>query len=377
MNTHGVFSVVRTAVVSLSLAVLLAGCKSKPSTANDASLNVQVQSQLSADQNLSGQPIQASVAAGVVTLNGSVASDTARSIAIGDVSQIAGVKKVVDNLVVQATPAAVTPPAVAPPPPAAVAVAPTPAHAPAAKAGKPAPAVVAAPPPPPASASGPVPAPIVRSVPAPMPAPAPAVARTVPPPPPPAPVVHNITLAAGTAIPVRITQTLDSATTQTGDKFTGEIASDVFVDGMVVLAHGTPVTGHVDAVQDAAHFKGDSLLTLSLSAIDRNGKHIEVSTDSYTKQGTGRGKNTAEKVGGGAVLGALLGGIFGGGKGAAIGAAAGGGLGAGAQAVTRGQQVQIPSETIVRFNLTAPIVVSVTAPASGNSSTSLGHHTNQ
>lgn len=365
MNTDKLFCTARTAAVSLSLALLLAGCKSRPSTGNDANLTAQAQAQLAGDQNLSGQPIQASVAAGIATLNGSVTSDTARSIAIGDVAQIAGVKKVVDNLVVQSPPAAAAP---LPAPAASVA-----APAPAAKAHKPTPMVAAAPLPPSEPATAP--APIVRSAPMPQPQPAPVVAKTLPTPP--APVIHNITLASGTAIPVRITQTLDSASTQTGDKFTGEIASDVMADGMVVLAQGTPVTGHVDAAQDAAHFKGDSLLTLSLTAIDRKGRHIEVSTDAYSKQGTGRGKNTAEKVGGGAALGAILGGIFGGGKGAAIGAAAGGGLGAGAQAITRGQQVQIPSETVVRFNLSAPIVVGVTTMAGGNPSSSLEHRTNQ
>lgn len=358
--------IARTAAVSLSLALLLAGCKSKPATTNDASLNTQVQNQLASDQNLGGQSIQASVANGVVTLNGSVSSDTVRTIATGDVAQIAGVKTVVDNLVVQAQPAAIAPPV------AVAAVAPN--SAPAAKSSKPTPMVAVTPPPTPAPAS------VVRSAPGPAPPPAPVVAKALPSPPPapPAPVVHTISLAAGTPIPVRVTQTLDSATTQTGDKFTGEVASDVVVDSMIVLAQGTPVTGHVDAVQDAAHFKGDSLLSLSLTAIDRKGEHIEVNTDSYTKQGTGRGKNTAEKVGGGAIVGALLGGIFGGGKGAAIGAAAGGGVGAGAQAATRGQQVQVPSESVVRFTLTAPIAVKVAMGAAGsNSSSSLEHRTDQ
>jgi hypothetical protein len=180
-------------------------------------------------------------------------------------------------------------------------------------------------------------------------------------------VVRNITLPAGVSIPVRITQTLDSATTQQGDKFTGVVASDIVQDGMVVLAQGTPVTGHVDEVQDAAHFKGSSLLTISLSTINRKGERMEVATEPYSKQGEGRGKNTAEKVGGGAAVGAILGGIFGGGKGAAIGSVAGAGVGAGAQGVTRGQQVQIPSETIVRFRLTNPILVKVTSSGEGSS----------
>jgi len=353
-----------SAVIAGSLAMLLAGCKSKPAATGDASLNAQVQSQLSADQNLSGQTIQASVSAGVVTLNGSVTSDTVRSIATGDVAQIAGVKTVVDNLVVQAAP---TTAAVAPPP---ATVAP-PAPVTSAKGKKPTPMAVVPPPP--------TPAPIVRNTPTPAPQSAPLVARTPPLPSAPVPVEHNMTLTAGTTIPVRITETLDSATTKAGATFTGTIATDLIVDGMVVLPQGTPVTGHVDAVQDAAHFKGASLLTISLSSINRKGGRIDVSSEAVTRQGEARGKNTAEKIGGGAAVGAILGGIFGGGKGAAIGAAAGGGVGAGTNSVTRGQQVQIQSETVVRFRLLDPIVVRVSMGGEpmGGSSSSLEHRSDQ
>ncbi|MGA1981335.1 MAG: BON domain-containing protein [Acidobacteriaceae bacterium] len=345
----------RSPILLLSLALLLAGCKS--AAPDDATLNSQVQSRLASDQNLGGQSIQASVVGGVVTLSGSVTSDTARTIASGDVAQVPGVKTVVDNLVVEPQPNVKAVPPQKPQKPTAM-----------------------------VAQKGPAPpAPIVRNAPTPQPAPqpmpAPAVAVAPPPPPspPPAPVVHTITLSAGATIPVRITQTLDSASTQTGDKFTGEIASDIIEDGMVVLPQGTPVIGHVDAAQDAKHYKGSALLTISLTAINHKGEHISCATESYTKQGEGRGKNTAEKVGGGAAVGAILGGIIGGGKGAAIGAAAGGGVGAGANTVTRGQQVQIESETVVRFRLTDPIQLHVTTggASSGNSGPALEHHTDQ
>ncbi|MDP9122864.1 MAG: BON domain-containing protein, partial [Acidobacteriota bacterium] len=287
----------------------------------------------------------------VATLTGTVTSDTARGIAGGDAAQIAGVRTVVNNLTVQT--AASTPPSasVTTPAPEPIRTQPSP---------KPSAAVLRNTSPRPERYPEPQPAPIVRTPPAQPPMQQSGQMQAPPPPPPPPqPVAHTITIPAGTALPIRITQTLDSATTQQGDKFVGAVATDIIIDGETVLAQGTPVTGHVDAVQDAAHFKGSSLLTISLNSINRKGERLDVSTEPFTKQGEGRGKNTAEKVGGGAAVGAILGGIFGGGKGAAIGSAAGAGVGAGAQGMTRGQQVQIPSESIIRFKTTNSILVRV------------------
>ncbi|MGD0443804.1 MAG: BON domain-containing protein, partial [Edaphobacter sp.] len=217
---------------------------------------------------------------------------------------------------------------------------------------KPAPVVRQAPPVEPAPE-------VATAPPAPSPAPPVEAPAPAPPPPPPPPAFRNITVAPDTIIPIRITQTLDSATTQQGDLFTGTIATDVIVDNLVVIRQGTPVSGRVSAVQEAAHYKGSSLLTVELTSIDRRGEKIPVTTEPYSVQGKGRGANTAEKVGGGAAVGAILGGILGGGKGAAIGAAAGGGVGAGANTVTRGQQVQIASESLIRFKLTNTLALKV------------------
>src|SRR5260370_800259 len=85
-----------------------------------------------------------------------------------------------------------------------------------------------------------------------------------------------------------------------------------------------------------------------------DGHDYPVVSSDYTLQGKGRGKNTAEKVGGGAALGAIIGAIAGGGKGAAIGAGVGAGAGGAVQVLTRGQQVKGPSETLLEFRLQPP-----------------------
>jgi hypothetical protein len=346
----------------LCVALLTCGCKSSTPAASDAALAQNAQAQISTDTSLSGQPITVSVAKGVASLSGSVANDAQKTIAARDIAGIAGIKEVDNNLSVGA-PAPVAA-VVSTPPPAPIPVPQVQVHEPTRKeleqqhrdelAQRRA-----------LAQQNHQPAPIERPQQPYAPqqqAYNPPTPVAPPPPPPPAqPVFRNVSVPAGTTIPVRVTQTLDSATTQEGDSFSGVVASDVVIDGATVLPAGSAVSGHVDTVHEAGHFKGSSLLTVSLSSVSRRGDRLPISTDPYSVQGKGRGANSAEKIGGGAAVGAIIGGIFGGGKGAAIGAGAGGGLGAGAQAVTKGQQVQIPSETVVRFHLAAPLSVRVRA----------------
>jgi BON domain len=363
MYANKTFSTSRAVIAATTLALVLAlaGCKSSPPPTDDASLTTALQSRIAGDGALSAEPIQSSVQNRVATLTGNVSNEAARSLAAADAAQVQGIKTVVNNLTVQ-PPAPTAAAAVTPPPPVPVPTPLTPKPRPAPK-PKSAPVVRQAPPPEPA-------APEVATTPPPPPPPPAQELPPPPPPPPPPPAFRNATISAGTTIPIRITQTLDSATTQQGENFTGVLASDVVTDGLVVIRQGTPVSGRVVAVQEAAHYKGSSLLTIELTSINRRGERITVNTDPYSVQGKGRGANTAEKVGGGAAVGAILGGILGGGKGAAIGAAAGGGVGAGANTITRGEQVQIPSETLVRFNLTNTLSLKVPTKETDSTTTS-------
>ncbi|MDR3737279.1 MAG: BON domain-containing protein [Acidobacteriaceae bacterium] len=322
------------AVGVFALAISVAGCKKTAAPVDDATLNNAVQTKISSDAALGGQPIQISTANGVVTLSGTVDSDAARSLAANDAMQVPGIKVLNNNLTVQQASAAPMPMPME---------APAPAPAPSKSSKKTSAAAQA---PAPSSPYKQAPAPIVQN-------------NTPPPPPPPSrPAIRTITLSAGSVLPVRTTEALDSGTTQSGSAFHGVLAADVTdANGNVAFPAGSPVTGQVVDVKDAAHFKGSSYLSIQVTHVGFHGDRVPVSTEPYAVEGKGRGKNTAEKVGGGAAVGAILGGIFGGGKGAAIGAAAGGGLGAGANAVTKGQQVSIPSESIVRFRITNTVSV--------------------
>ncbi len=77
--------------------------------------------------------------------------------------------------------------------------------------------------------------------------------------------------------------------------------------------------------------------------------------DEKGTSGIGKNKRTGEMVGGGAVLGTIIGAIAGGGKGAAIGAVGGAAAGGTAEVLTKGKEVHVPSETVLRFRLDHPV----------------------
>jgi outer membrane biosynthesis protein TonB len=326
--------------IVLLLTLLAAACNKAP---NDADIQNAIQSKFSQDSGLQGKQLGVQSAAGVVTLSGNVDSEIQRDAAARQASSVPGVKEVVNNLQVAQPPAPET--AQAPPPPVEQ---PKPAPKPRVKHRSTAPA----------------------EEPAPAPSPAPTVAENTPPPapapPPPPPAPKKVTVPSGTTLAVRLTDTLDSEKAQQGQTFHATLDSPLSVDGDVVIPAGYDVEGHVVNVQSAGKFAGQSLLVLQLDRMAVGDKYYNIQTDQYKRQGSSRGKNTAEKVGAGAGIGAIIGALAGGGKGAAIGAAAGGGLGGGVQAATKGQQIKLPSETVLNFTLqNALTVIPAQGPNSG------------
>ncbi len=193
-----------------------------------------------------------------------------------------------------------------------------------------------------------------------------------PPPPPPAPVPQAavapppaaasyaggpITVPAGQSILIRMIDGVDSKTNNVGDIFHASLETDLNVNGVLVARKGTDVYGRLANAKGAGRLAGSSELQLELTRMVINGQDYPVVSSDYSLKGKGRGANTAEKVGGGAALGAIIGAIAGGGRGAAIGAGAGSAAGAGVQVFTRGQQVKVPSETLLDFRLQQPVTI--------------------
>ncbi len=329
-----------TAIMLVAILTVGVGCTKAP---NDAQLTSDIQTKLSSDSGLQGKQLGVKAEGGTVTLTGTVDNDAQRDAAARYASSEPGVKQIINNLQVAAPPAAET--AEATPPPVEE-TKPSPAPAPKPRRHEPRMRSM------PSSSSDASSAAPVAAM-APPPAPVAAVPSTPPPPPPP----KRVTIPSGTTLAVRLVDTIDSETSQQGQTFHATLDSPLAVDGDVVIPSGYDVEGHLVEVRSAGKFAGQSVVALQLDRISSGGKYYSLQTDQYRRQGSSRGKNTAEKVGAGAGIGAIIGAIAGGGKGAAIGAAAGGGLGGGVQAATKGQQIKLPSETVLNFTLQAPLTV--------------------
>lgn len=323
-----------TGIMLLAILTVGVGCTKAP---NDAELTSNIQTRLATDSGLQAKQLGVKAEGGTVTLTGTVDNNVQREAAARYAAAEPGVKQIINNLQVASS----MDTAQAAPPPAPVEEA-----KPSPKPRRHEPRVRDTPPP---SNNTPS-APVAAMAP---PAPVAAVPSTPPPPPPP----KKVTIPSGTTLAVRLVDSIDSETSQQGQTFHATLDSPLAVDGEVVIPSGYDVEGHLVEVKSAGKFAGQSVVALQLDRISAGGKYYSLQTDQYRRQGSSRGKNTAAKVGTGAGIGAIIGAIAGGGKGAAIGAAAGGGLGGGVQAATKGQQIKLPSETVLNFTLQAPLTV--------------------
>jgi hypothetical protein len=169
----------------------------------------------------------------------------------------------------------------------------------------------------------------------------------------------RITVPAGTRILIRTIDPIDSTKQKTGYRFSATLETNLQAEDMVIAPRGTTIYGRLANASSAGRMKGSSDLTLELTDIVINGTAYPLLTSTYEIKGKGEGGNTAKKVVGGAGLGALIGGLAGGGKGAGIGALAGAGAGTAIAASKKGEQLQIPSESLLEFRLEQPVALPV------------------
>lgn len=150
---------------------------------------------------------------------------------------------------------------------------------------------------------------------------------------------------------IRMNQGIDVKHAQSGETFSGTIVNPVNVEGDTVIPAGSTADGVVLHAHKRGHFKGASVLQLTLTGLNVNGQHYRLDTSSLTRTKKGKGKRTAAFLGGGTGLGMLIGGVASGGVGLLVGGLAGAGAGTAGAAFTGNKDINIPAESVVSFKL--------------------------
>jgi hypothetical protein len=170
---------------------------------------------------------------------------------------------------------------------------------------------------------------------------------------------RNMEAPAGTEIVVRTVETIDSRNVGSDQVFSAIVEQAVTGGSGAVLIPARSSAQLVIRQVLQGNDTGGPEMVLDIQSISVDGRRYLISTRDLvvdSDRGLGANRRTAESVGGGAALGTIIGAIAGGGTGAAIGGAAGGAGGAGIQIVTRGRDVRVPADTILRFRLDHAVV---------------------
>ena len=174
--------------------------------------------------------------------------------------------------------------------------------------------------------------------------------------------VREITIPAGTLLPVVLNDSVGSDTSRVEDKVSAHLTQPVAVDGVTVAAVGSTLHGVVTDATQSGRVKGLAHVAVRFESLAPVGgdERYPIQTNAVGRTAQSTKEKDALEIGGGAAGGALIGALVGGKKGAAIGTAAGGGAGTAVVLSTRGKEVSLPRGSALTLKLTAPVTVKMT-----------------
>ena len=144
----------------------------------------------------------------------------------------------------------------------------------------------------------------------------------------------NVSLPAGTALKVKLDNTLSTVASKSGDAFSARVTEPVMLDGKTVIPIGTTVEGRVTKVTEPRRIAGKPTIgilpesvvlpngeryMLNATLVDTNrGRGTDVNSEGQFK-GDGHDGKDLTQIGLGTGGGMLVGGLIGGGKGVLVG----------------------------------------------------------
>jgi hypothetical protein len=171
------------------------------------------------------------------------------------------------------------------------------------------------------------------------------------------PEYREVTIPAGTALPLEMTSTISSASAEVEAPVSAKLRNAITVDGETAIPAGAIVRGNVTDVERSGRVSGRAHISFAFNEANIRGDREDLKTNPLTFEAEATKGEDATKVGAGAVGGAILGGILGGKKGAAKGAIVGGAAGTGVVLATKGKEVSVDEGTAVTATLAQPLTL--------------------
>ena len=177
---------------------------------------------------------------------------------------------------------------------------------------------------------------------------------------PPAPVLEELVVSAQSVIGLQMETAVSSDNARLEDEVVARVTRDVKVGDRVAIPSGARAQGSVTLVERGGKVRERARLGVRFTSIVlADGTRIPIHTEAVLREGDSPGRESAAKIGGGAIGGAIIGGILGGAKGAAIGSTVGAGAGTGAVMAGGRNHATLPAGTPLTVRLEDPATVTV------------------
>lgn len=170
----------------------------------------------------------------------------------------------------------------------------------------------------------------------------------------------ELVIPADSVIGLQVESAVTTERAKVEDQVRARVTRDVRVGEQVAIPAGARAEGSVTVVERGGRLKDQARLGIRFHTIVlADGTRLPINTETIYREGESPTRESAAKIGGGAVGGAVLGAIFGGKKGAIIGSTVGAAGGGVAVAASEANAATLPQGSTVTVRMGSPATVTV------------------
>jgi hypothetical protein len=170
----------------------------------------------------------------------------------------------------------------------------------------------------------------------------------------------ELVIPADSVIGLQVENAVTTERAKVEDPVRARVTRDVRVRDQVAIPAGARAEGSVTLVDRGGKLKDQARLGIRFHTIVlADGTRLPINTETIYREGESPARESAAKIGGGAVGGAVLGAIFGGKKGAIIGSTVGAAGGGVAVATSEANAATLPQGSTVTVRMGSPATVTV------------------